>query len=143
MNIFRLLKPKSTVFYLNKSETLRGAVERLRQSGFTAVPVIDDSGEYIGTVSEGDFLWHILQYNQSLQTISDEHRIVDIVNEERNRAVRIDVTMEELLERVMDQNFVPVIDDRNTFIGIITRKDIIAYFCGMNVNSHAAASQQL
>lgn len=143
MNIFRLLKPKSTVFYLNKSETLRGAVERLRQSGFTAVPVIDDSGEYIGTVSEGDFLWHILQYNQSLQTISDEHRIVDIVNEERNRAVRIDVTMEELLERVMDQNFVPVIDDRNTFIGIITRKDIIAYFCGMNVSSHATASQQL
>ena len=142
MNIFKLLKPKSTVFYLNKSEPLRLASERLRQSGFTAVPVIDDSGEYIGTVSEGDFLWHILQYSTSIQTIADEHRIVDIVNGERNRAVRIDVTMDELLERVMDQNFVPVIDDRQIFIGIITRKDVIAYFCSRSVSSPEAASQQ-
>ena len=35
--------------------------------------------------------------------------------------------MEDLMEKAMDQNFVPVIDDQENFIGIITRKDIIGY----------------
>ena len=35
--------------------------------------------------------------------------------------------MEGLLERVMRQNFVPVVDDEKTFIGIVTRKDVILY----------------
>ena len=42
--------------------------------------------------------------------------------------VKIDETMDELLLRVMDQNFVPVVDDRMRFMGIITRKDIIKYY---------------
>ena len=45
-----------------------------------------------------------------------------------NPAVRIDVTMDELLERAMRQNFVPVTDDFDTFIGIVTRQDIIRNF---------------
>lgn len=36
--------------------------------------------------------------------------------------------MEELINRAMNQNFVPVVDDQDKFIGIITRKDIIQYF---------------
>ena len=35
--------------------------------------------------------------------------------------------MEELFEKITNQNFVPVTDDRGIFIGIITRKDIITY----------------
>ena len=35
--------------------------------------------------------------------------------------------MEDLIDRAMEQNFVPVIDDQKNFIGIITRKDIIGY----------------
>ena len=45
-----------------------------------------------------------------------------------NPAVTIDTTMDDLLVRVMDSNFVPVVDDRNVFMGIITRKEIITYF---------------
>ena len=42
--------------------------------------------------------------------------------------VKIDETMDELLLRVMDQNFVPVVEDRTRFMGIITRKDVIKYY---------------
>ena len=58
----------------------------------------------------------------------ERQRVLDIVNEERNRPVKNNATMDELLLEVMDQNFVPVIDDRNTFIGIVTRKAVIQYF---------------
>ena len=33
--------------------------------------------------------------------------------------------MEALIARISNQNFVPVVDDRGVFIGIITRKDVI------------------
>ncbi|MGN0470530.1 MAG: CBS domain-containing protein [Acutalibacteraceae bacterium] len=128
MNLFYLLKPKSTVAYLYKTNTIRQGLEKMRIHGYSAIPVIDDSGEYIGTVSEGDFLWHILKYKKEDIKSQEQYSILDIVNEERNLPVKINVTMDELLLRVMDQNFVPVIDDRNMFIGIITRKDIIKYF---------------
>lgn len=127
LNIFYLLKPKANVAYLNKTNTIRQGLEKMREYGYTAIPVIDDNGEYIGTVSEGDFLWHLLNYKDDIRT-QENFCIIDIVNEDRNRPVKIDVTMDELLLKVMDQNFVPVLDDRNIFIGIITRRDIIKYF---------------
>ena len=38
--------------------------------------------------------------------------------------------MEDLLDKAMQQNFVPVLDDNKSFIGIITRRDIMKYFSG-------------
>lgn len=35
--------------------------------------------------------------------------------------------MSELFNRSLEQNYVPVVDDRNIFIGIVTRKTIISY----------------
>ncbi len=128
MNLFYLLKPKATVAYLNKNNTVRQGLEKMKAHGYTAIPVIDDNGEYIGTVSEGDFLWHILEHKNEPPQQREKYCIIDFVNEERNRPVRTNVTMDELLLQVMDQNFVPVIDDRNTFIGIVTRRDVIKYF---------------
>ena len=127
MNLFYILKPKATVTYLYKTDSIRQGLQKMRQHGYSAIPVLDDNGEYIGTISEGDFLWFMLQdKNDDLE--NEAYTVIDIVNEERNRPVKTDVTMNDLLLRVMDQNFVPVIDDRNMFIGIITRHDIIKYF---------------
>ena len=128
MNLFYLLKPKTTVAYLHNKHTVRQGLEIMRAHGYTAIPVIDENGEYIGTVSEGDFLWHILRFSAQDMRSQEQYCIMDIVNEERNLPVKTNVTMDELLLKVMDQNFVPVIDDRNVFIGIITRSDIIKYF---------------
>ena len=46
----------------------------------------------------------------------------------RNTPVNISASVNELLELVLDQNFVPVTDDRGVFIGIVTRRDIINAF---------------
>ncbi len=52
----------------------------------------------------------------------------DLLRKDFNPAVKIDVQMDELLNRAMNQNFIPVIDDLGTFIGIVTRQDILRYF---------------
>jgi CBS domain containing-hemolysin-like protein len=41
--------------------------------------------------------------------------------------VSIDANIEDLIATSMNQNFVPVVDDKDTFIGIIKRRDIIEY----------------
>lgn len=132
MNIAYFLLPKVEVAYLRDNMTVRQGLERLRRSGYAAVPVIDVEDRYVGVISEGDFLWNILKHNENLNEITmkklEDMTVRDILQSGRVNAVCIDTNMEELLEQAQNQNFVPVIDDRSVFIGIITRKDIIRYF---------------
>ena len=127
MNILFLLKPKATIVYLSGSSTIRQGIEKFKAHGYTAVPVIDDEGKYLGTVSEGDFLWNIVDDNR-FDIKDKEHKyIYSIIRTEYNPAIKVDTSMEDLFDRITNQNFVPVVDDRNFFVGIITRKDVINY----------------
>lgn len=126
-----LLKPKSEVEYLTDTCTVRQGLEKMRTHGYTAIPVLTRDGFYVGSVSEGDFLWHIVARSGEIDTIRkcEEYRIGEIMTAGRNPAVTIDVDMEVVFERAMHQNFIPVTDDRGYFIGIVTRQDIIRYTC--------------
>ena len=128
MNFLMLLKPKDTVQYLHESNTLRQGIEKMRAHGYTAIPVISDDGTYVGTVSEGDFLYFILDQRDNSIKTKEQHHIRDILRPNFNPAVRINVSMDVLLERALNQNFVPVTDDYGVFIGIVTRQDIIRHF---------------
>ena len=136
MNIASFLLPKAEVAYLRDDMTLRQGLEKLRRSGFTAIPVIDVEDRYVGVISVGDFLWNILAYNETLEDITLknlEHMTVrDFLQSGKVQPACIDTAMENLLECAKNQNFVPVIDDRNVFIGIVTRSDIIKYFVDRN-----------
>lgn len=129
MNVIKLLKTKSTVKYIYSNNTLRQGLEKMRANSYTAIPVITkDDGKYVGTVSEGDFLYYILDVGSEGMKEQEHYYVRDILRKDFNPAVKIDVTMDELLERAMQQNFIPVVDDTGTFIGIVTRQDIIKYF---------------
>lgn len=127
MNILFFLTPKENVSHVDDDDTLRQAIEKMEYHGYTAIPLLSKEGKYIGTITEGDLLWHLKKHN-----FPDIHAMEDIpiTNVERrrdNEAVHIQVSMEELFDKVTNQNFVPVVDDQNVFIGIITRKDVILY----------------
>ena len=126
MNIAYFLLPKSRIAYLYDDFTFRQGLEKMRNRGYTAIPVITRDGRYVGTVSEGD---------PSMKK-AEELRVRDIIGS-KYPAVRITVTMDALLESAMNQNFIPVIDDLDNFIGIVTRRDIISYLAKENENSFA------
>lgn len=128
MNILFLLKPKNTVSFLYEDYTLRQGLEKIRSHGYTAAPVLSREGYYEGTVNEGDFLWHIIDKNDGELRHLENERVSDIVRENWNQPVTVSATVEDLLELVLNQNFVPVVDDRNLFVGIITRKAVIEHF---------------
>lgn len=128
MNVLSLLKSKNTVSYLYAENTLRQGLEKMKAHSYTAIPVITNDGDYVGCISEGDFLWYLTTYPESDKKSLEHVLIQDILRSDWNPAVRIDVSFDVLFDRIINQNFVPVVDDRNKFIGIITRRDIICAF---------------
>lgn len=140
MNIAYFLLPKNRVAYLYDDYTLRQGLEKMRYHGYTAIPVITRSGQYVGTVSEGDFLWQLLAGGTDAQrplSMKDLEQLCvrDILRGNSYPCVRITVSMEELVSSAMNQNFIPVVDDTGSFIGIVTRKDIIRYFAEQKESS--------
>ena len=134
MNVAFFLTLRQKVTCINVNSTVRQALETMKKHGYTAVPVVTDDNVYIGTVSEGDFLWSIvkLRKGESGPTEIDireleDIRITDILRKDRNPSVPVTAPMEELLTRAMNQNFIPVTDDLGSLIGIVTRKTIIKY----------------
>ncbi len=126
MNIMHFLTPKAQVGYVYKESTVRQGLEKMRHYGFSAIPVIDKEGKYVGTVTEGDFLWAL--YNDQAPSLKrlENTPLTSIIR--RNwSAVNAGADMNEILNTATRQNFVPVVDDRNMFIGIITRKAIMQH----------------
>ena len=127
MNIAFLLKPKSQVAHLVEGSSFRQGMEKLRRHGYTAIPVISKEGKYLGCISEGDFLWNIMSLG-SLDTHDlEQARIDDIISRDRVNPVRVTANAEDLIALALEQNFVPVVDDRDIFVGIITRRAILSY----------------
>ena len=126
MNVLFFLKPKQEVCVLHKNYTLRQGIEKLRQYGFTAVPVIDDEGQYCGTVTEGDLLRQVLQHENKAEW--EQIPLREAMRTDVKKPVNVMADMDELLSVAVTQNFVPVVDDRGMFIGIVTRQDIMRYF---------------
>lgn len=135
MNIAYFLLPKHSVAYLYDDCTFRQGLEKMRHHGYTAIPVISRDGKYVGTVSEGDFLWQLLSKDCETLTaysMKDMERLQvrDILRGNSYPPVRITVTMEELLHSAMNQNFIPVVDDLGNFTGICHPKRHHPLLCG-------------
>lgn len=127
MNVPMLLSPKVSTAYLEYNATLRQGVEKFRAHGYSAVPVLNEDGYYMGTISEGDFLKYILNKGKLSLKDLESVRICDILRDGFNDPVNIDASIDDLIDRLMDSNFVPVVDGRGCFVGIVTRKRMLEY----------------
>ena len=130
MNILFFLTPKSEVAHIHDDDSLRQALEKMEYHKYSAVPILTHEGKYVGTLNEGGLLWYIKdQLNLNLHD-ARKIPVVDVPRRSDNTPVYANSKMEDLLDKAMKQNFVPVLDDANVFIGIVTRKDIMKYFAG-------------
>ena len=127
MNILFFLTPKSEVAYITEDFTIRQTLEKMEHHRYSSIPIINKDGKYVGTITEGELLWTIKnELSLDLRAIEDIP-ITDVKRRKDNRPVSIDANIEDLISKSMNQNFVPVVDDKDTFIGIIKRRDIIEY----------------
>ena len=126
-NILFFLMPKAMCAYVYDDYTIRQALEKMEAAGYAALPILNKRGEYRGTLTEGDLLWGLKNLCYMDMRQAEARRIMEIERRKDNIPVRVTTSMQDLVERATSQNFVPVVDDKDTFIGIVTRRSIIKY----------------
>ena len=127
MNILFYLVPKSELVYIYDDNTVRQTMEKLENHRYTCVPVINRKGMSVGSLSEGDILWELKERNVQELRETEEILVRQVKRCRDNQPVNINCDMEDLVMTAMNQNFIPVVDDNRTFIGIVTRSSIISY----------------
>ena len=128
MNLLFFLTPKGKVAYIYDDFTLRQTLEKMEYHRYSAVPILTREGKYVGTITEGDLLWAIKnRYSLNFKE-AENTPILEIPRRMDNLPVSADTEIEDLIIKALNQNFVPVTDDRGIFIGLITRKDMMRYF---------------
>ena len=127
MNIAFFLTPKNEVVCENIESTMRQVIEKMEHHGYTAIPLIDKHGKYVGTLTEGDLLWKLKNTKNLNFRNTETVKVRDIPRRVRHKSVTISEDIESLINLAVSQNFVPVVDDEGIFIGIIKRSDIINY----------------
>lgn len=126
-NILFFLKPKAELAYIYDYHTMRQALEIMEHHKYSCVPILNRSGKYVGSITEGDLLWDIKKRGLSSIRDAENISIMKVARRLDYQSVSADARMEDMIGRAMEQNFVPVVDDQENFIGIVTRKDIISY----------------
>lgn len=132
MNILYFLSPKQDLMYVYDDFTLRQTLEKWEHNRYASIPVLNRKGEYVGTLTEGDILWGIKNLHDLDLTEAENIPISSFPHKRDYKAVPVTVPMDQLIEAAMNQNFVPVVDDRNVFIGIVRRQAIFKYCCERN-----------
>ena len=126
-NILFFLTPKAMCAYLYDDYTIRQALEKMESASYAALPILNKRGEYRGTLTEGDLLWALKNMCYMDMRQAEARRILEIERRKDNIPVRVNTNMHDLVERAKGQNFVPVVDDKDTFIGLVTRSAIVKY----------------
>jgi len=126
MNILFWLTPKEKVAFVYNDSTLRQVLEKMEIYRYSSIPILDRDGHYFGTVSEGDLLWYLKDRSYDSK-ILEKIRMNDVPRNKDNKKITVATQMEDILSVAAQQNFIPVVDDYDYFIGIITRKSIFEY----------------
>ena len=135
MNILFFLTPKSEVAYIYEDFTIRQTLEKMEYHRYSSIPILTKGGKYVGTITEGDLLWTLKELIQkehiSIEDIQNMP-VIDVPRRKNNTPVPISANMDLLISKAITQNFVPVIDDTETFIGMVKRRTIVEY-CYENI----------
>ena len=140
MQVAFFLTPKSETAYLLESFTLRQALEKMEYHHYSSMPVLDADGRYIYTLFQEDCL-RIFKSNPRM-TFADSEKIVlyDVEHRTDMAAVNISATMTDLLDKTLEQNFIPVVDDQGIYIGLVRRRSIIEYCRPLLLDTHTKAA---
>jgi CBS domain-containing protein len=126
-NILFFLTPKAMCSYINDDASIRQALEKMESAGYTSLPILSKRGEYRGSLTKGDLLWALKNVCYMDMRQAEARRISEITRRRNNLPVRVNTGMHDIVERAITQNFVPVVDDKDAFIGLVTRSAIVKY----------------
>lgn len=117
------LTPASEVAIFIDSHNTDHVMLLLASNGFSRVPVITKDKKYVGTISVSDIVNYQSEHEMSLEELADLN-IGHVVNKQL-KTVKPETSLKEIMHKLVDASFLPVVGDEGEFIGIITRKSIL------------------
>ena len=126
MNVLFLLTPKKNVLFLTLDMDVATALDILKNVRYASVPLLDEEGHYAGTITEGDLLWTLEDNKNDPEVLTKKLKTIKRLRD--YKVVRADTALDELYVVAINQNYIPIVDDRDFFIGIVTRKEILMYY---------------
>ena len=117
------LTPAENLAVLIDSHNADHAILLLSQMTYTRVPVVTDKKEFVGTIGLRDIFAYQMEQGLSQEVMAD----TDIVHMTKKdvAVVAPDYTLTDVLHKLVDESFLPVVDEEGIFQGIITRKSIL------------------
>ena len=127
MNILRLMIPKSSVEYISCASTVRQALEKMRYHRYVAIPVLDEEGLYVGTLRNDDLFKYFMENGKFDSKSAERDSVMSILDRDYSSPLYHNASINELIENVKEHNFVPIVDDRGCFIGMVLRRDVLSF----------------
>ena len=117
------LTPAENLAVLIDTHNADHAILLLSQMTYTRVPVVTDEKKFVGTIGLRDILAYQMEQGLSQEAMAD----TDIVYMTKKdvAVVAPDYTLTDVLHKLVDESFLPVVDEEGIFQGIITRKSIL------------------
>jgi len=116
------------LFLLEQEETFLThnadhAILLLSQMTYSRVPVVTDKRKFVGTIGLRGILAYQMENGLSQEAMAD----TDIVHMTKKNVavVEPDYQLTDVLHKLVDESFLPVVDKDGVFQGIITRKSIL------------------
>lgn len=129
MNITSFLKPVYDITFVYDHQNLNDALQTMTKHRYTSIPVINQEQHYVGTLTEGDILQFLLTNNDCFsQENLSKFKVSDVKRHRDYEPIHVDALMPTLLSKASNENFVPIVDQHDKFVGIITRKTLLEYF---------------
>ena len=105
---------------VSPSDTLLTAYKRMRASDISQIPVLDQ-GKLVGVLDEEDLLFNVSKSKEAFSKVAGEFMVTDL------DVLPTTASEDELME-VLTQGKVAIIYDTDTFIGFITKVDLINHY---------------
>lgn len=123
ITVLSLLVPKAQVAFVRKSDTVRQVLEKMSHHRFEQIPVLDDAGHYVDSLALGDLLFYLVS-NQLNYNLINHIPLSDVPRNRNVCPLPVSTPLKSLIPYLVEQNYVPMVDDKGIFIGIITRKAV-------------------
>lgn len=126
-SIMSIFTPKKMTAFLSENATARQAIELFDVHKYSVIPLVDDSGRFVGTLSEGDLLCFLKNRVAYDIKAAEKVLIKDVERYREYRSLDVNSMWSEFFVLSLDQNFIPVTDDKGIYIGIVKRREIIKF----------------
>lgn len=122
------LIPASRIAFVNADNPLYHAFLILTKVKYSKIPVLDSQRRVVGLLSLAMITDEMLKTDDISLEPLNELKVKDVMQTNFDKINFVQTTLEKQLHLLINNAFLPVVDDRGVFQGLLTRREWIKAF---------------